>query len=429
MKKERDQVEVWIDADFLGKNTRVGTLSHDRNQFFFEYDRDWLTHKDRFAIDPDLGLFANEQTTSRVYGIFTDSAPDRWGRILMKRREAIFAKHQNRKARQLHEWDYLMGVQDLTRMGALRFCRHGQFIDNNPLSAPPVTSLADLQARAHAIDEDRDTSDRELETWLTMLIAPGSSLGGARPKANFRENDGSLWIAKFPKLDDLHDVGLWEAVTLELAAGNGIETPPYKTRRLNSDHHTLCIKRFDREGSIRKMFVSAMTLLGKSDGEEASYLDIAEFIQNNGCPEINNQLENLWRRMVFNVLVSNRDDHLRNHGFIRNDQGWFLSPAYDLNPNTEKLTHALNLNFNSNEPTIDTLFDHDSIAFLRLSWDRASEIAKEIHHNLQNWRIVAKRMGISDRAISDMEPAFELVDAKLTIPEKSPPKSRRSNRR
>jgi serine/threonine-protein kinase HipA len=419
---QRDFVEVWLDAAFLDQATKVGVLFCDRGHLSFAYDKSWLESDHKFNIDPGLGLYLNDQPALDTFGIFTDSAPDRWGRVLMDRRELADSKIEKRNVRALHEWDYLTGVQDETRMGAIRLRKDEQFIDNRDCGAPPVTSLSELQHVASLLENEDEENMTSLTKWLSVLIAPGSSLGGARPKANFRNTDGSLWIAKFPKQDDKEDIGLWEGITLELAKKCGINVPEFKVVNINGNHHTFLVKRFDRTGNKREMFVSAMTMLQKKDNQDASYLDIAEFIQSNGRGDIDDEIKQLWRRMVFNVMVSNRDDHLRNHGFLRDSHGWYLSPAYDLNPNKEKHTHSICLNYNSAEPSFDVLFE--SIDFLRLDWDSAAEIVKEVHQSLASWRDVAKRFGAKNLQIELMSPAFNLVSETLLLPERPPEKVR-----
>lgn len=332
----------------------------------------------------------------------------------MDRREVVEAKSEGRKIQALFEWDYLLGVQDETRMGAIRLSKEGEFLDNNQLGAPPITTLPELQHVARLLENDEADDMPALKAWLTVLVAPGSSLGGARPKANFRNADGSLWIAKFPKQDDKEDIGLWEGITLELANLCGIRVPEFKVEKISGEHHTFLVKRFDRTTDRREMFVSAMTMLQKKDGEEASYLSIAEFLQDNGREGIDNEMRELWRRMVFNVMVSNRDDHLRNHGFLRDGQGWYLSPAYDMNPNKAKATHSISLNFDSAEPSLDVLFE--AVEYLRLDWDDAAEIAKNVHQVLNSWRDVAKAYGAKNAQIDLMSPAFQMASDPLMLP-------------
>ena len=410
--KIRENVSVWIDADFLPEMMRVGSLSNDRGQYFFEYDADWLLSEHRFSIDPELVLFAKEQPAPQgAFKIFMDSAPDRWGRLLMNKRELVRAQEEANPIKPLREWDYLLGVQDATRMGALRLRdNQGSFIEVSKLPTPPITSLRELQAISREIEESDSASIPQLKIWLASLLAPGTSLGGARPKANFLDENGDLWIAKFPYMNDLVDVGLWELILHDLAKASGIDVPAAHAEIIQGQHHTFSVKRFDRQAGKRKMFVSAMTLLSKNDGEDASYLEIADFIRNQG-DSVKDDLAQLWRRMVFNVMTSNRDDHLRNHGFIRNSNGWRLSPAYDMNPNPDKYGHALNLDFDNKKPSLDILFSN--IEWFDLDHSDAVLIAKEVITAVGRWKEYAKKRQMSNNAILSMSPAFDLLESKM----------------
>ena len=284
MMSVREQaLEVWLDSD-LGPSCRVGTLVHDRGQLRFHYEREWLRDPRAFALDPDLSLgdapfFPKPELGN--FGVFLDSAPDRWGQTLMKRREALQAKDENRSARTLHAWDFLIGVQDFTRQGALRFRQVGTeaFLGNEKLAAPPVTSLRELEAVAYQLSSRHIDDLDALRKWLAVLVSPGASLGGARPKANFTEADGSLWIGKFPARDDDRDVGAWEYVVNRLALKAGVTVPAARVRRMNNAFHTFCVQRFDRVNGARRYFASAMTLLRKERSEGTSYLELAQFLR------------------------------------------------------------------------------------------------------------------------------------------------------
>lgn len=413
-----NKLEVWLDVDFVGEMVRVGTLANDRGQVRFTYDATWLKREDAFPIDPDLPLegakgtpfFPN--TTTGNFGAFLDSSPDRWGQTLMKRREALEAKDHGRAARNLYAWDYLIGVQDATRQGALRFRREGDatFLDNNRFAAPPVTSLSQLAAVAHEITNKNIHDLDALRKWLSVLVAPGASLGGARPKANFTEHDGSVWIAKFPSRDDGYDVGAWEGVVHALADKAGIDVPKAKVIRIGSGHHTFCVKRFDRtDNGRRRFYASAMTVLRKTESEGSSYLDLAHHLQTTGSPtKIKVDLNQLFRRVVFNVAVSNRDDHLRNHGFILTPDGWELSPAFDINPNVNKAEHVLNLDDSDNRPSLDTTLR--TAAFYGLAQPEAQAIIKHVAGAVKDWRNEAAKMGMSGAEIAEMSSAFSIAD-------------------
>lgn len=316
-----DEAEVWLDADFL-ERTHVGTLSHDRGTLRFTYDPAWLKNPHAFALDPDLSLgegsyFPNAEAGN--FRVFDDSAPDRWGQTLMKRREALAAKDEGRRPRALYAWDFLMGVEDISRQGALRYRRLGEeaFIAHETFAVPPAASLRELEIVARELSAKRIDDLEALRQWLRVLVAPGASLGGARPKASFSETNGSLWIAKFPAHDDTRDAGAWEALTQQLAARAGIEVPTSELRRFSGEYHTFCVQRFDRSGIRRRFYASAMALLCKDQSEGTSYLELAELIHTRGAKDhIEADLEQLFRRVAFNVAIGHRDDHLRNHGFL-----------------------------------------------------------------------------------------------------------------
>jgi serine/threonine-protein kinase HipA len=402
-------LEVWLDSE-LGLPCQVGTLAHDRGQLRFHYERAWLKDPRAFALDPDLSLddapfFPKPEQGN--FGVFLDSSPDRWGQTLMKRREALQAKDENRTARTLYAWDFLVGVQDFTRQGALRFRLVGteEFLGNDKLAAPPVTSLRELEAIAYQLSNRRIDDLDALRKWLTVLVAPGASLGGARPKANFTEVDGSLWIGKFPARDDDRDIGAWEYVTHCLACKAGLEVPAAKLVRLNSEFHTFCVQRFDRVNGSRKFYASAMTMLRKEHSEGTSYLELAQFLRSNGDgANTKVDLEQLFRRVVFNVAVGNRDDHLRNHGFVLGQSGWRLAPAFDVNPNINKAEHVLNIDDADNRPSIATALS--TAAFYGLTQKHAKQIVEEVASAVDGWSSAAKRVGISSGDLNLTSSAF-----------------------
>ena len=405
-----DSLEVWVDADFMTERLRVGTIAHDRGAVRFSYDPDWIQHASSFSLDPDLSLGEGVFHPSPELGnfrVFDDSSPDRWGQMLMKRREALAAKDEGRIARTLYAWDYLLGVQDLTRQGALRFRRPGEaaFLAHEALPAPPVASLRELESVAREITAKRIDDLDALRRWLTVLVAPGASLGGARPKANFTEDDGSLWIAKFPARDDERDVGAWEFLTHELAQRCGIDVPAAKTRRFGPDFHTFCVQRFDRAAGRRRFYASAMAMLRKEHSEGTSYLEIAEFLHHRGAKDhVAGDLEQLFRRVVFNVAVGNRDDHLRNHGYLLTPTGWRLAPAFDVNPNTDTADHVLNLDETDNRPSLATVIA--TAEWYLPSKDRGATIAAEIVSEVRHWREAAARLSISRADIELTAAAF-----------------------
>jgi len=383
---------------------------HDRGQIRFRYAREWLNNPRAFALDPDLSLdehpfFPKPELGN--FGIFLDSSPDRWGQTLMKRREALQAKDEKRPPRTLYAWDFLIGVQDLTRQGALRFRKPDTdtFLGDEPLAAPPVTSLRELEAVAWQLSHRRLDDLDALRQWLAVLVAPGASLGGARPKANFTQADGTLWIGKFPARDDDRDVGAWEYVVHQLAQQAGITVPPTKLVKFNNEFHTFCVQRFDRTGTARRFYASAMTLLHKTHSEGTSYLELAQFIRSQGDAEYADaDLAQLFRRVAFNVAVGNRDDHLRNHGFILGKTGWRLAPAFDVNPNIDKSEHVLNIDDMDNRPDLETVLG--TSVFYGLNDSKARQIVQEAMEAVDSWREMAHKMRIARADIELMAGAF-----------------------
>lgn len=378
----------------------------------FEYAPSWLSNRaGLLALDPDLQLFSGRQFTSLdkpMFGVFSDSCPDRWGRLLMDRREAILAKQENRKPGNLLETDYLLGVHDEARMGALRFALQegGPFLScESNMAAPPWTTLRNLEAASLAFEKDQDIYNNR---WLQMLLAPGSSLGGARPKATVKAPDNSLWIAKFPSKHDQYDSGAWEQVVHELAKACGLNVPESTLERFSDTGSTFLVKRFDRKETRRVHFSSAMALLGKTDGDSSgsSYLELAEFLTAYGA-SVRTDLKELWRRIVFSMAVSNTDDHLRNHGFLLTPNGWRLSPMFDVNPNPKG--DFLSLNVTLNESGIDPDLAIEAASYFGLKKDEAAQEAKHILSSVgRNWRPIAESCGISRASQEAMASAFSI---------------------
>jgi len=404
-----NSLEVWLDCD-LGPACPVGTLAHDRGQIRFHYNSDWLRDPRAFALDHDLSLddapfFPRPELGN--FGIFMDSSPDRWGQTLMKRREALLAKDEKRTPRTLYAWDFLIGVQDFTRQGALRFRLEDteEFLGNEKMAAPPVTTLRELEAVAFQLSSRRINDLDALPKWLAVLVAPGASLGGARPKANFTNRDGSLWIGKFPARDDERDVGAWEYVVHALAIKAAVDVPPATLLQLNNDFHTFCTQRFDRVGGTRRFYASAMTLLRKEHSEGTSYLELAQFIRSQGDAEhVEADLAQLFRRVVFNVAVGNRDDHLRNHGFLLGKTGWRLAPTFDVNPNIDKAEHVLNLDDGDNRPSLETVLN--TAEFYGLTYDSARKILEEVASAVDQWESIARKEHIAAADIDLTAGAF-----------------------
>lgn len=398
MSTQDNTLEVWLDCD-LGSPCLVGTLAHDRGQIRFHYERQWLRDARAFALDPDLSLDEAPFFPKPELGnfcIFLDSAPDRWGQTLMKRREALQDKDEKRTPRTLYAWDFLIGVQDYTRQGALRFRLAGteEFLGNEKMAAPPSTTLRELEAVAYELSSRRMDDLDALRKWLAVLVAPGASLGGARPKANFTQADGSLWIGKFPARDDERDVGAWEFVVHSLALKAGVDVPAAKAVRLNNEFHTFCVQRFDRANGARRFYASAMTLLRKEQSEGTSYLELAQFLRSKGDgAQTDADLEQLFRRVAFNVAIGNRDDHLRNHGFVLGATGWRLAPAFDVNPNIDKAEHVLNIDDVDNRPSLQTVLS--TAAFYGLTEERGRQIVEEVASAIDGWESLARQLGIA----------------------------------
>ena len=379
--------------------------------YSFEYDKDWLRKTGlTLTLDPELMPYSGRQypTGKNIFGLFADASPDRWGRVLMNKRERILAEKEGRKPSKLYDSDYLLGVYDETRMGGIRFKanQEGPFLsDDKETAAPPWATLRTLEEASRNFENDETGLT---EKWLNQLIKPGSSLGGARPKATVVDTKDQLWIAKFPSKNDENDTGAWEMVVHDLAALCGLNVPEAKLEKFSPLGSTFLIKRFDRMGSKRVHFASAMTLLGKTDGASAadgsSYLDIAAFIKSYGA-QPKKDLGELWKRIVFNMAVTNTDDHLRNHAFILIDKGWILSPLYDVNPVPYGDELSLNVDEEDNSISID-LAVQTAVRF-GISESDAEAQAEEILKIVRdNWEKTAAGYGLTRRQIEEMRPAF-----------------------
>ncbi len=382
--------------------------------YAFEYDEEWLKKTSMSVnLDPEIMPFGGRQylSTKNIFGFFADASPDRWGRVLMNKRERLLAEREKRKPKKLYDSDYLLGVYDETRMGGIRFktALDGSFLSDDKDSAvPPWANLRSLEEASRNFEGDDNSLT---EKWLNQLIRPGSSLGGARPKATVVDTKGELWIAKFPSKNDDNDTGAWEKVAHDLAALCNLYVPEAKLEKFSKLGSTFLIKRFDRAGKKRIHFASAMTLLGKTDGASAadgsSYLDIAAFIKANGARPKEDLVE-LWKRIVFNMAVSNTDDHLRNHAFLLSDVGWILSPLYDVNP--VPYGDELSLNVNENDNRISTDLAIEAAPRFGIKEVEAVKYITEILSTVDNnWEKLACNYGLSRRQIEDMRPAFSLA--------------------
>lgn len=407
---------IFVYDDFSMQNpTQMGILYVNSlkggESYSFEYDREWLKKTSlKITLDPELMPYSGRQYPfgKAIFGLFSDSSPDRWGRVLMNKRERILAEKEGRKPAKLYDSDYLLGVYDEMRLGGIRFKTetNGAFLsDDKETAAPPWTSLRTLEEASRNFEND-DTAVSE--KWLNQLIRPGSSLGGARPKATVIDPKEQLWIAKFPSKNDENDTGAWEMVTHDLAELCGLHVPEAKLEKFSNLGSTYLVKRFDRSLNKRIHFASAMTLLGKTDGASAadgtSYLDIADFMKSYGAQPKQDLVE-LWKRIVFNMAVSNTDDHLRNHAFIFAENGWRLSPLYDVNPVPYGDELSLNVDEEDNSINIDLAIQ--TAARFGISEADAMTYAKNILSVVkENWEKRATAYGLSRRLIEEMRPAF-----------------------
>jgi serine/threonine-protein kinase HipA len=412
--------DVFVYVDLGGVPHLVGRLwarvRKNKEGATFEYNNAWLEHPNRFSLEPALKLGPGPFHTvadTPMFGAIGDSAPDRWGRALMRRMERRRAEREGQAPRTMHEMDYLLLVDDEARAGALRFAEAegGPFLRQEEAKRiPPLLELPKLLSAAEHVMEETDTEED-----LRLLFAPGSSLGGARPKASVREKDGHLAIAKFPRKDDEINTVVWEAVALALAQKAGIPVPTARVETI-ADKPVLLLRRFDRDGKGRIPFLSAMSMLGAKDNETHSYLEIVDALRQHGAaPKAD--MEALWRRVVFSILISNTDDHLRNHGFLyEGSDGWRLSPAYDLNPvPTDIRPRILTTAINEDDSTASLALAMDVAKYFELDPAKAREIAAQVGKAVSKWRGEAARHGISKNEIDRMASAFEHEDMKEAL--------------
>jgi len=403
--------EVFVYIDLEGKPILAGRLwsrtRNGRESATFEYDKTWLASPNRFSLEPGLSLGPGPYHTSTdkpLFGAIGDSAPDRWGRVLMRRVERKLAEKTGQTPRTLMEIDYLLMVNDEVREGALRFSlqENGPFLaNNNHKSIPPLISLPKLLSATERLANEDDTEDD-----LKLLLAPGSSLGGARPKASIRDRDGHLAIAKFPHKSDEMNVVLWEALALTLAARAKIIVPTWRIETVLGKP-VLISRRFDRVNSYRIPYLSAMSMLTANDNETRSYLEIVDVLRQQGASS-KQDIKALWRRIVFNILISNLDDHLRNHGFLyAGEAGWQLSPAYDLNPvPIEIKPRVLSTAIDLDNTTASIELAMSVISYFDLTTTEAKHIIAEVHKAVSGWRQEAKKLGLTSNEIDRMASAF-----------------------
>lgn len=405
---------VYADFDWLGSPQLVGSLNYEslrgNDSYGFSFDKEWIRRYGGLFLSEDLNNYLGWQYTlpgRDIFGCFADALPDRWGRTLLNRREQIEAIEKKRPVKRLCSFDYLMGIDDYSRMGGFRFkeSADGPFIcTENNLSIPPLTSIRELIFASHEIEESEDRNTLPDKKWIRQLVQPGTSLGGARPKAGVVDDDNVLYVAKFPSRKDDYDVALWEHLCHLLAMKAGINAANTKVVRAGEKYHTLLSRRFDRTPDGRRIhFASAMTLLGLTDGCNADtgngYLDIVDFILQN-CFDVETNLRELYRRVAFNICIGNSDDHFRNHGFLLTERGWTLAPAYDMNPTINEYQSIL-VTASSSKADLSLLYGAAADYMLRDA--EAKDIICNVVAAVKDWRNLAVKLGISQRECSLFE--------------------------
>ena len=409
---------VYADFDWLKEIELIGELSYESlrgsDSYAFQFNDEWLKRYGNLFISADLNNYKGLQYTQLekdIFGCFSDALPDRWGRTLLNRREQILATEEKRPVRRLSSFDYLLGIDDSSRMGGFRFKKtpDGDFINSsNTLRIPPLTSIRELIHASREIEKSEEGNKLPDKKWLTQLVQPGSSLGGARPKASVVDTDKVLYVAKFPSRKDDYNAGLWEHFCHLLAKKAGINAASTQVISTSDKYHTLLSRRFDRTDDGRRIhFASAMTLLGLSDGTNAStgngYLDIVDFILQN-CTEVNKNLQELYRRVAFTICIGNSDDHFRNHGFLLTAKGWTLSPAYDMNPTLNEYQSLLISNSSSKA---DLAILSDACEDYMLPQDVATKIISEVVAAVKGWKALATKLGIANSEMDLFGNTFE----------------------
>ena len=409
---------VYADFDWLDEPLLVGELGYESlrgsDSYSFKYDNEWLRQYGGLFLSADINTYPGQQYTQPgrdIFGCFSDALPDRWGRLLLNRREQLLAAEEKRPVRKLSSFDYLMGIDDYSRMGGFRFKEHqdGGYINcEESLRIPPLTDIQALVRASMEVEKSEEQNQLPEKKWLLQLVCPGTSLGGARPKAGVMDADGQLCVAKFPSRNDDYDVGFWEHLTHLLATEAGVIAADTSVIETGGKYHVLLSKRFDRtDDGRRKHFASAMTLLGLTDGCDAKtgngYLDIVDFILQNCC-DVEGNLRQLYRRVAFNIAIGNSDDHFRNHGFLLTPKGWTLSPAYDMNP-TLNDHQALLINSTTNHADFQVLLD--SSEEYMISKDEAMRIVNEVKAGVKHWKSIATRLSIVKREMDVFEQVFQ----------------------
>lgn len=414
-----ERLLVFADFDWLDKPELVGELCYEKlrgsDSYAFQYDEHWLKGHAEVKLSEDINNYPGMQYTQPgqdVFGCFSDALPDRWGRTMLKRREQILASEEKRAVRSLSSFDYLMGIDDFSRMGGFRFKKEleGEFINvSASLKIPPLTELRDLLHASREIEKSEEANVLPEKKWIAQLIQPGSSLGGARPKASVLDEKGNLCIAKFPSRKDDYDAGLWEHFSHLLAQKAGIEVAQTKVLGGLGKYHTFLSRRFDRKDEAKRVhFASSMSLLGLKDGDNAQggygYLDMVDFILQ-GCCDVEQNLQELYRRVAFNMCIGNSDDHFRNHGFLLTQKGWTLSPAYDMNPTLNEYQSLL-VNESSNKADISALLD--SCESYLIKKEIAANIIQEVQTAVSGWESLAVQLQIPVREMTLFKDRFKL---------------------
>ncbi|MBR4778798.1 MAG: type II toxin-antitoxin system HipA family toxin [Bacteroidaceae bacterium] len=409
---------IYADFDWLDEPLLVGELGYESlrgsDSYSFTFDNDWLRQYASLFLSADINTYPGPQYTQPdrdIFGCFSDVLPDRWGRLLLNRREQILATEENRPVRKLSSFDYLVGIDDFSRMGGFRFktSPDGAFINSEKsLRIPPLAEIRALVEASVEIEKSEELNRLPEKKWLLQLVHPGTSLGGARPKASVMDESGRLCVAKFPSRNDDYDVGLWEHHSHLLAKEAGVTAADTDVVDTGGKYHALLSKRFDRTANgRRKHFASAMTLLGLTDGCDAKtgngYLDIVDFILQNCC-DVENNLRQLYRRVAFNIAIGNSDDHFRNHGFLLTTRGWTLSPAYDLNPTLNDY-QALLINATTNRGDLQVLLD--SSEQYMIGREDARHIIDEVRAGVRHWKSIATRLGIAKREMDVFEQVYQ----------------------
>ena len=415
---------IYADFDWLDKPELIGRLTYERlrgnGTYGFSFDNDWLKNHSDILISEEVGNFSGFQYSQEehVFGFVSDTLPDRWGCQLLERKEQTDAIEEKRPKRTLYSYDYLVGIDDFLRMGALRLKKDpdGEFLNSDGrLIVPPLTSIKELTIAAQEYEKSDEANELPEKKWIRQLAHPGTSLGGARPKANVVDEKEHLWIAKFPSRKDVYDMALWEHLCHLLAKEAGVNVAETNLIPAGNDgYHALLSKRFDRTDDGKRIhFASAMTMTGLTDGDNHEtghgYLDIVDFIIK-GCCDVDENLSELYRRVAFNICVGNSDDHFRNHGFLLTKKGWTLSPAYDLNP-TDSMTQSLLIDNDSNESSLKRLLSACDDYYI--SSEAAEQIISEVTTAIGRWETIAKNLHISNEEMNRF--AWRLDNVRLFL--------------